>query len=64
MQKFPESVNAWAQLGEALWGLGRNDDVQDALNIALVKFRAKHGNSPRELPKDIIDRVIAIKGTS
>ena len=64
MQKSPESVNAWKQLGEALSGLGRNDDAQDALNTALAKFRAKHGNSPMELPKDIIDRVIEIKGTS
>lgn len=61
IQKFPESVNAWAQLGEALFGLGRNDEALDAFNTALARFRAKHGNTPRELPNEILDRVREIK---
>ena len=61
IQRFPESINAWAQLGEALFGLGRNDEALDAFNTALAKFRAKHGNAPRELPNEILDRVQEIK---
>ena len=62
IQKFPDSINAWAQLGEALYGLGRNDEALSAFNTALDKFRAKHGDTPRELPQEIIDRVNEIKG--
>ena len=59
----PESVDAWAQLGEALFGQGENSLAVESFNTALAKFRAKFGNRPVELPEQITDRLNQIEST-
>lgn len=56
-EEHPDSVDAWAQLGEALYGQGKSDDALIALEAALQKFREKYGNNPPELPELILDRI-------
>lgn len=59
--RHPDSVDAWAQLGEALHGQGQSDAAIEAFNTALVNFRSKHGNRPQELPEEILDRLKQIQ---
>jgi hypothetical protein len=56
-QQYPDSVDAWHHLGQALYGQRKNEDALPALNTALAKFRQKYGDSPAELPLVILDLI-------
>ena len=61
IEQHSGSINAWSQLGEALYGLGRNEEALEAFNTAIDRFRSKHGDTPVEPPQEILDRISEIE---
>lgn len=60
----PNSVDAWAQLGEALFGLKEYQESLDSFLTAVNKFEAKLGKTPAELPMELIERIHTIEQLS
>ena len=59
--QHPASIDAWSQLGEALYGRGQTEEALEAFAAAIDRFRSKHGDNPVELPKEILDRIREIE---
>lgn len=59
---YPDSIDAWGQLGEALYGLGQSDNALAAFNTAMNHFHEKYGDYPPEMPEAIESRIREIKG--
>jgi len=57
----PDSIDAWGQLGEALYGQDKNTEALEAFRTSEAKFRLKYGDTPFELPMELIDRIDEIK---
>lgn len=61
LERHPDSVDAWAQLGESLYGQRKHQAALDAFIMAINSFRKKYGESPAELPIELIDRINQIE---
>lgn len=57
IERHPDSVDAWAHLGDALAAQGKNEEARTSWETALTKFRLKYGDNPVELPMEIIDKI-------
>ncbi|MEM7360083.1 MAG: hypothetical protein AAF431_13355 [Pseudomonadota bacterium] len=57
IERHPDSIDGWAQLGDALAAQNKNEEARTSWETALAKFRLKYGDNPVELPMEIIDRI-------
>lgn len=64
IKRHPDSVDAWALLGESLLGRDVYQEALDSFLTAIDKFRAKFGNNPAELPMALIDPIAEIERES
>ncbi len=57
IERHPESVNAWSDLGDALAGLEKNDAALKAYDTGVKKFWLKNGADAPEAPRELIEKI-------
>lgn len=64
IERHPESVNAWSDLGDALAGLEKNDAALQAYNTGVDKFWLKNGTNAPEAPRELIEKINQLESTN